>query len=305
MSEKIVIATRESPLAIWQAEYVRDELLKKFPHLTIEFLPMTTKGDNFLQQPLQQIGGKGLFVKELEEAILDKRADLAVHSLKDVPYELPSGLMLGAYLPRASAFDAFVSQYYTSFEELPLGAKVGTSSLRRTQQLKYHRPDLNFQPVRGNLQTRLRKLDEGQYDALILAEAGLQRMGYANRIRHTFSAEQLLPAIGQGVIAIECRNSDDKLLHLLQAIHCAETAYCIQAERAFNTRLEGGCHMPIAAFARIFQGQIILKAYVASIEKDIAYTTSMIGKIEAAEQIGIALAEKLLAAGAKNPIVLL
>lgn len=298
MRKKLIIATRESPLALKQTEYVRGELQKRFPELSIEFLGMTTKGDRFLEKPLQKVGGKGLFVKELEEAIINGQADFAVHSLKDVPYELPEGLVLGAFLKRGSPYDAFVSNQFSSFWQLPLGAKVGTSSLRRGQQLKYHRPDLQIESVRGNLQTRIRKLDEGLFDALILAEAGLERMGLTSKIKHTFSAEEVLPAIGQGVIAVECRKDDEALLKMLQSIHCYETASCIQAERAFNTKLQGGCHTPIAAFACIEQKHILLRGYVASMKNNIAYCSSIIGKIEEPVKIGELLAERLLAAGA-------
>lgn len=239
------IATRQSPLALWQAEHIRARLLDLYPELTINLLKIVTKGDKILDTPLAKIGGKGLFVKELEQALYDKQADIAVHSLKDVPMQLPEGLMLGVYCKRASPTDAFVSNTYNSIDELPQGAVVGTSSLRRQCQLKAYRPDLQIKTLRGNVGTRLGKLDAGEYDAIILATSGLQRIELDERIRGELDINACLPAVGQGALAIECREGDDEVLKLLAPLNDDKARIRLIAERALNRHLEGGCQVPM------------------------------------------------------------
>lgn len=247
----LTIATRQSPLALWQANFVKDQLIALYPALDVKLLTMVTRGDKILDTPLAKIGGKGLFVKELEQALFDGTADIAVHSLKDVPMVLPEGLMLGAYLSRHAPTDAFVSNRYAHLDELPQGAIVGTSSLRRECQLRRHRPDLDIRSLRGNVGTRLSKLDHGEYDAIILATSGLQRLGLDDRIRHELDTAISLPAVGQGALAIECRAGDDAVLELLAPLNHAPTRLCVLAERAMNHALEGGCQVPIAGFATL------------------------------------------------------
>jgi hydroxymethylbilane synthase len=249
MSLVLTIATRESPLALWQAHYVRDALLRAHPGLDVELLGMTSRGDRLLEVPLAKVGGKGLFVKELETALLDGRADIAVHSMKDVPMAFPSGLALGVVCEREDPRDAFVSNRYATLEELPAGSVVGTSSLRRECQLRARRPDLEVKFLRGNVNTRLRKLDDGEYDAIILASAGLVRLGFGDRIAQAIPVEDSLPAGGQGAVGIELRADDEATLELLQVVHHEPTAQRVVAERAMNAHLEGGCQVPIAGFA--------------------------------------------------------
>ena len=251
--DTLTIATRQSPLALWQAEHIRDRLLALYPALNIELLKIVTKGDKILDTPLAKIGGKGLFVKELEQAMYEGQADIAVHSLKDVPMQLPEGLMLGAYCQRAAPTDAFVSNTYQSLDELPEGAVVGTSSLRRQCQIKAHRPDLQIKTLRGNVGTRLGKLDAGDYDAIILATSGLQRIHLDERIRGELDIDVCLPAVGQGALAIECRAGDDDVLALLAPLNDEQARIRLIAERALNRHLEGGCQVPIAAYA-VLQG---------------------------------------------------
>jgi hydroxymethylbilane synthase len=238
------IATRKSPLALWQAEYVKSKLAHHYPDLTIELVKMTTKGDQILNSPLSKIGGKGLFIKELEIGMLEGEADIAVHSMKDVPYEIPEAFELGAILKRENPFDAFVSNHFDSIEDLPQNAKVGTCSMRRIVQLKALRPDLEILDLRGNVNTRLQKLDNGDFDAIILACAGLIRLGFESRIKQQISAEQSLPAVGQGAVGIETRKNDTQVLTLIKPLIDIETTYRINAERAMNARLEGGCSVP-------------------------------------------------------------
>lgn len=247
----LTIATRQSPLALWQANFVKDQLIALYPALDVKLLTMVTRGDKILDTPLAKIGGKGLFVKELEQALFDGTADIAVHSLKDVPMVLPEGLMLGAYLSRHAPTDAFVSNRYAHLDELPQGAIVGTSSLRRECQIRRHRPDLDIRSLRGNVGTRLSKLDNGEYDAIILATSGLQRLGLDDRIRHELDTAISLPAVGQGALAIECRADDVAVLDLLAPLNHAPTRLCVLAERAMNHALEGGCQVPIAGFATL------------------------------------------------------
>ncbi|WP_435979642.1 hydroxymethylbilane synthase [Psychrobacter sp. DM4] len=243
------IATRQSPLALWQAEHIRDRLLALYPDMTINLLKIVTKGDKILDTPLAKIGGKGLFVKELEEALYDKQADIAVHSLKDVPMQLPAGLVLGVYCTRAAPTDAFVSNTYAHIDELPQGAIVGTASLRRQCQIKAYRPDLQIKTLRGNVGTRLGKLDAGDYDAIILATSGLQRIELDARIRSELDIDMCLPAVGQGALAIECREDDAQILSLLAPLNDNKARIRLIAERALNRHLQGGCQVPIAAFA--------------------------------------------------------
>ncbi|HET9205493.1 MAG TPA: hydroxymethylbilane synthase [Burkholderiaceae bacterium] len=259
MDREPIIATRESRLALWQAEHVR-ALLRAQCGLQASLLGMTTRGDQILDRTLSKVGGKGLFVKELETALEERRADLAVHSLKDVPMDLPSGFMLAAVLEREDPSDAFVSPRHATWQALPQGARVGTSSLRRVVQLKHLRPDLQIEPLRGNLDTRLRKLDEGQYDAIVLAAAGLIRLGLADRIRARFAHHEMLPAAGQGALAIEVRDTDTGLRGVLAPLIHAPTWLAVHAERAVSRTLGGSCSVPLAAYARFDDGELVLRA---------------------------------------------
>jgi len=293
------IATRKSPLALWQAEFVKAELAKFHPELQIELVSFTTKGDKILDTPLAKVGGKGLFVKELEVAMLDGRADIAVHSMKDVPMEFPEGLGLATICEREDPTDAFVSNNYLNLADLPSAAVVGTSSLRRQCQLRERYPELVIKDLRGNVNTRLAKLDNAEYDAIILASAGLIRLGMADRIRDRITLEQSLPAGGQGAVGIECRLNDQATLDLLTPLHHSETAARVIAERAMNRRLEGGCQVPIACFSQFeADGQLWLRGLVGSIDGATILRADIRGTAETAEQIGIELAEQLLAQGA-------
>ncbi len=292
------IATRQSPLALWQAEHIRARLEAMHADLKVELVTFVTQGDKILDTPLAKIGGKGLFVKELEEALLDGRADLAVHSMKDVPMALPEGLTLAVICEREDPLDAFVSNTYNSFAELPHGAKVGTSSLRRKCQILKQRPDLEIIDLRGNVGTRLSKLDAGLYDAIILASAGLKRLGLADRIRHTLQLEISLPAVGQGALGLECRAADQAVLDLILPLLHDETDICVRAERAFNAYLEGGCQVPIAGYASLSQGQLHIEGRVGSVDGATLLKVALKGTPEQAEQLGETLAQKLLEQGA-------
>lgn len=292
------IATRQSPLALWQAEHIRARLEAMHADLKVELVTFVTQGDKILDTPLAKIGGKGLFVKELEEALLDGRADLAVHSMKDVPMALPEGLTLAVICEREDPLDAFVSNTYNSFAELPHGAKVGTSSLRRKCQILKQRPDLEIIDLRGNVGTRLSKLDAGFYDAIILASAGLKRLGLADRIRHTLQLEISLPAVGQGALGLECRAADQAVLDLILPLLHDETDICVRAERAFNAYLEGGCQVPIAGYASLSQGQLHIEGRVGSVDGATLLKVELKGTPEQAEQLGETLAQKLLEQGA-------
>lgn len=294
------IATRQSPLALWQAQYVQQRLMAAHPGLQVELLPMVTKGDVILDTPLAKVGGKGLFVKELELAMLEDRADLAVHSMKDVPIDFPQGLGLVTICEREDPRDAFVSNRYHSIDELPQGAVVGTSSLRRQCQISARRPDLVIRSLRGNVGTRLGKLDAGEYDAIILAAAGLKRLGLEDRIRQAMPAEISLPAVGQGAVGIECRVDDAQLITLLQALNHDDTAVCVRAERAMNTRLEGGCQVPIGSFAVLEDDQLWLRGLVGSPDGNQMVVGERRGPRDQAEQMGISLAEELLDGGARD-----
>lgn len=299
MSDQIIrIATRKSPLAMWQAEHVAAELKKAHPGLEVELLGMSTQGDKILDTPLAKIGGKGLFVKELEVAMIEGRADIAVHSMKDVPVKLPESLHLATILEREDPRDAFVSNTCLSLDELPEGARVGTSSLRRQCQLVQSRPDLQILPLRGNVNTRLRKLDEGDYEAIILAAAGLKRLGFSKRITAEIGTELSLPAIGQGAVGIECRIDDPQINKLLTPLHHIETAYCVRAERAMNNRLEGGCQVPIAGFALLENNELWLRGLVGKIDGSQIIRGEANGTPGEAEAMGTGLAEQLLSWGA-------
>ena len=293
------IATRQSPLALWQAEHIRARLNALYPDLTVELVKFVTQGDKILDTPLAKIGGKGLFVKELEAALLDGRADLAVHSMKDVPMHLPEGLTLAVICEREDPLDAFVSNYYLHFDELPLGAKVGTSSLRRKCQILQLRPDIEIVDLRGNVGTRLSKLDDGLYDAIILASAGLKRLGLADRIRHCLAPIMSLPAVGQGALGLECRSDDAELLKLIAPLQHEETSICVRAERAFNAYLEGGCQVPIAGYATLLNDdQLQIEGRVGSVDGQTLLKEQLVGEIANAEQLGEQLAQRLLAQGA-------
>ena len=298
LEKTLKIATRQSPLALWQANYVKDRLQQLYPDLTIELVPMVTKGDVILDSPLAKIGGKGLFVKELENALLNKEADIAVHSMKDVPMQFPEGLGLAVICQREDPRDAFVSHSYRTFAELPQGAVVGTSSLRRQCQLKALRRDLDIRSLRGNVGTRLSKLDNGDYDAIILASAGLIRLGLADRIASFIDVEQSLPAAGQGAVGIECRTDDAQVQALLAPLADAETTYCVLAERAMNNHLQGGCQVPIGGYAVLQQGQLYLRALVGDIDGSRIIRAEGKSAVENAEVLGVQIAEQLLAQGA-------
>lgn len=295
----IRIATRKSPLAMWQAEFVKAELEKAHPGLVVELVPMVTKGDVVLDTPLAKVGGKGLFVKELEVAMLEGRADIAVHSMKDVPVEFPQGLGLVTICEREDPRDAFVSNRYNSLEELPQGSIVGTSSLRRQCQLRSQRPDLIVKDLRGNVNTRLRKLDDGEYDAIILACAGLKRLKMDARIRAAIAPETSLPAVGQGAVGIECRLDDTRVRDSLAALNHQETATRVLCERAMNNRLQGGCQVPIGSYAELQGDQIWLRALVGEPDGSQIVRGEISGSANDAEALGTQLAEQLLADGAK------
>ena len=292
------IATRKSALALWQAEFVKAELERFHPDLTVELVPMSTQGDIILDTPLAKIGGKGLFVKELEQAMLDGRADIAVHSMKDVPVEFPEGLELNTICEREDPRDAFVSNKYKSLDELPQGAVVGTSSLRRQCQVRALRPDLDIRDLRGNVNTRLAKLDNGDYDAIILAAAGLLRLEMPERIADFIEPETSLPANGQGAVGIECRSDDERVKELLAPLEHTETRIRVLAERAMNRRLEGGCQVPIGAYALVNGEQVHIRGLVGAVDGSEILRDEVSGSVENAEQLGVQLAEQLLAQGA-------
>ena len=298
--QSIRIATRKSELAMWQANHIKQALQKIHPQLKIELIGMTTEGDSRLDTALNKIGGKGLFVKELEYAIQRGEADIAVHSMKDVPMELPSGFTIAAICERAAPQDAFVSNHYESLEALPKGATVGTSSLRRSCQLQAWRPDIAIKLLRGNVITRLKKLDEGEYDAIILAAAGLQRLNLAQRIRTILPIEKILPAAGQGAIGIECLSNNEELIKLLQSLEHVATRQCITAERALNICLHGGCHVPIGAYAVIQKNQIYLRGMVGQPDGKLILRAEINGDLNAPEILGEKLAKKLVQQGAEK-----
>jgi len=298
MPKKLVIATRESQLALWQAEHVKARLMELHPGLEVELLGMTTQGDQILDSPLSRIGGKGLFVKELETAMAEGRADLAVHSIKDVPMDLPAGFELAAISKREDPRDAFISKKYASLADLPAGARVGTSSLRRQVQLRAVYPTLDVDTLRGNVNTRLRKLEEGQYDAILLAAAGLKRLGLEAHIRAILSPEESLPAVGQGALGIEIREGRPDLAALLAPLNDAETAACVRAERAMSRMLHGGCQAPIGGYAEMHGGRIHLRAFVADLEGIRVYKSTVEGDPADPEAVGHTAARELIAQGA-------
>ena len=294
------IATRKSPLALWQAEHVRERLQAAHAGLQVELVTMSTQGDRVLDSPLAKIGGKGLFVKELELAILEDRADIAVHSMKDVPAKLPQGLTIGAILEREDPHDAFVSNRFAAISDLPQGARVGTSSLRRQCQLRAVRPDLHILDLRGNVGTRLSKLDSGEYDAIVLACAGLKRLGMGERITRAIPTDEMLPAIAQGVIGIECRLDDEGVAELIKPLAHFDTSLRTRAERAMNAALAGGCQAPVAGYCELKDGLIALRGLVGWPDGSEIIRAGISGKPEEAASMGRTLAEELLARGGRQ-----
>lgn len=302
MNSRIIrIATRQSPLALWQANYVRQLLLNKWPKLNIELLPMTTSGDKFLKDKLLAVGGKGLFVKELEEALLDKRADFAVHSSKDMPAEFPHGLCLAAICKRDNPFDALVSHHYTSLQTLPERAIIGTASLRRQSQLLAYRSDLCVKPLRGNINTRLEKLRAGEYQAIILAASGLERMGFTHAITEQLPTEIMLPACGQGALAIECRTDDQETLALVAELNDPISSLCVHTERQVNAQLGGNCHIPLAVFCTpIEKNQLLLQAKILTIDGSQTIADTQMGSFAQATNMADRCSQSLIAQGAAN-----
>jgi hydroxymethylbilane synthase len=294
----IRIATRRSKLALWQAEHVQSLLRSAHPAVPVELVPISTQGDRVLDRALAEVGGKGLFVKELEVAMQEDRADIAVHSMKDVPSELPPGFRITAALPRANPHDAFISLKYRRFADLPQRARVGTSSPRRQSQLRHARPDLALELLRGNVDTRLHRLEKGSLDAILLACAGLERLGIGERITEVLDAEFCLPAVGQGVIGIECRDDDERCAGLLAALHHEESFVRLSAERAFARALGGSCHSPIAAHATLDAGSLSLRGFVGAPDGSEVYRDSIAGGAADADALGLALARRMQAAGA-------
>ena len=297
---KLRIGTRGSRLALAQSEWVKGKIEARYSDVQVELVRIKTTGDKILDSPLSKIGGKGLFVKEIEEALLSKRIDLAVHSMKDVPAALPDGLILSTFPEREDPRDAFLSVKYQGLEQLPPGARVGTGSLRRSTQLLHLRPDLRVVPMRGNVDTRLGKLETGEYEAIILAASGLKRLGLGDRISQTLMVEQVLPAIGQGALGLEVRREDERTISRIDFLNHRETELTVKAERAFLKELEGGCQVPLGAFCRVENGQLHLKGMVAELDGSRVLRDRMTGSEDEAEEMGITLARRLLAAGAKE-----
>lgn len=297
MSKILRIATRKSPLALWQAEEVSRLLKHYHSDIEIELVTMVTQGDKILDTPLAKIGGKGLFVKELETGMLEGSADIAVHSMKDVPMAFPEGLHLSVVLEREDPTDAFVSNAFNHFDDLPLNARVGTCSLRRQTQIRERRPDLEILDLRGNVNTRLAKLDNGEYDAIILASAGLKRLGFDERITHSISTRDSLPAVGQGAIGIECRRDDERINQLLEPLNDQETATRVAAERAQNNRLNGGCQVPIGGYAEMENGQLHIRGLIGYPDGSKIFRAERRGSPDEAESLGTAVAEDLLSQG--------
>lgn len=301
--QKLVVGTRSSQLALWQADFVIGELAKKYPELVVEKRLMTTKGDKILNAPLAKIGGKGLFTKELETAMLEGEIDIAVHSLKDMPVVVPEGLVITAITQRADPGDAFVSSKYESFQQLPAGAKVGTSSLRRKAQLLHARPDLQIEDLRGNVNTRLRKMEEENFDGIILACAGLKRLGFGDKIRQVLPQTMCLPAVGQGALAIECRQADKETRELLEFLNDRCTRLCTEAERGFLATVEGGCQVPVGVHAVSAEAGIRVEAVIASLDGSTLLRDAQEAEVQNAQEaraVGVNLAEKLLARGGRE-----
>jgi hydroxymethylbilane synthase len=298
MTERFRLATRQSALALWQSEHVAARLRAAHPGLDVQLVPMTTRGDRILDRPLAEIGGKGLFLKELEVAMLEGEADAAVHSLKDVPMELDGPFALSAVLERADPFDAFVSEKISDFDALPPGARVGTSSLRRQAQLRARRKDLQVLDLRGNVNTRIAKMQAGEYDAIILACAGLDRLRLSRFIRHRLDAPSWLPAVAQGAIAVECRNDDGRAAELLSVLEHRPTRVCVEAERAMNRRLHGSCTVPVAAYATLDGGVLSLEGLVGDAETGECIRASEVGKASDPEGLGRLVATELKLKGA-------
>jgi hydroxymethylbilane synthase len=300
MQKQIKIGTRKSMLALTQSTWIKEQIEKQHPGVGVELVKIVTTGDKITDVPLAKVGGKGLFVKEIEEAMLRGEIDMAVHSMKDVPAELPAELFLGVVPRREDPRDAFISKRYASVQELPSGAKVGTSSLRRKAQLFNLRADLAIEDLRGNLDTRLRKLDEGQFDAIVLATAGLNRLGMSGRITSFFAPEDMLPAVAQGALGLELRRNDPEVFGLISFLHDTETAVAVEAERAFLKRLEGGCQVPLGAFAELKNGELLITGLIASIDGGTILRKSISGAPEEAIVLGIRLAEELLGLGGRE-----
>jgi len=298
MEKTLCIATRQSPLALWQAEYVKQCLIKLHPTLKINLLGLTTEGDRHLTQSLSKASGKSLFVKELEQALLDKRADIAVHSMKDVPMDFPVGLTLAAICEREDPRDVFIANYYKDLDSLPVGAVIGTSSLRRQCQLQALRPDMIIKPLRGNVNTRLRKLDDGEFDAIILAAAGLLRLNMEERISSYLSIEQCLPAVGQGALGIECRKDDEETYQLVEKLNYAASLFCVTAERAMSTRLGSGCQVPVAGYATLTNNELTLRAMVGKPDGSLLLRAEAKAAASDAEKLGNVVAEQLIEQGA-------
>ncbi len=305
MPKTIRIATRKSPLALWQAEEVARQIKLHHPQQAVELVKMTTQGDVILDTPLAKIGGKGLFVKELETGMLNGDADIAVHSMKDVPMMLPEGLHLSVIMERENPTDAFVSNTVKTIDDLPLNARVGTCSLRRQTQLKERRPDIQILDLRGNVNTRLAKLDNGDYDAIILASAGLIRLGFEDRIEHNISTEKSLPAIGQGAVGIECREDDQEINELLAPLHHGDTAIRVNAERALNLRLNGGCQVPIGGFAELDGDQVRLRGLIGFPDGSKIFRSEKVALQQDAYELGVEVAEELLDQGGDKVLELL
>lgn len=302
MRDKIRIGTRSSQLALWQAEFVASELKRLYPNCEVELVHHSTQGDRILEKPLAEIGGKGLFTAELEESMRNGSVDLAVHSLKDMPTDLPEGLILGAITKREVPCDVLISPKYKVLSDLPLGAKVGTSSLRRQAQLLHRRPDLKISVLRGNVQTRLRKLEEEGFDAIVLAQAGLKRLGLDDKITQVFTVDEIIPAVGQGALAIECRADDQEILDMLKPLNDEDTRLITAGERSFLRQLDGGCQVPMGVHGTIHRGQLTLKALIASVDGQNCYEGEMSGPAKSAEIIGRNLAKALYEEGGKTII---
>ena len=297
------IATRKSPLALWQAEFVKSKLVGLYPDLKVELVKMITQGDKILDSPLSKIGGKNLFIKELEMGMMEGRADIAVHSMKDVPYELPEGFEIGAILERENPFDAFVSNNFNTIDDLPIGARVGSCSLRRIVQLKAIRPDLVILDLRGNVNTRLKKLDDGEYDAIILACAGLIRLGFEDRIKQHLNLEQSLPAVGQGALGIEIRANDHEINELIEPLTHNKTLTEVSAERAMNATLQGGCSVAIGAFAASNGSDLTLSGMVGNVNSGEILKVEECGEVTQPKDLGIKVANKLLSLGARELLI--